>query len=180
MSFVDKIIGSLTPPESDETRFQARARARAETVPGDWLALLLDHHDQIEAAFDAVKQAQDASSRRQEQKRLAVLLTGHSSAEESVIYPEMVDTGHKTHASMAYEEQAMAKIQMALLDKIEPMTQDYLDKLEHIRGAVTHHMYQEESSWFLDLKSDLDKGRQALLAERYREETVRYAPDVFA
>jgi hypothetical protein len=45
---------------------------------------------------------------------------------------------------MAYEEQAMAKIQMALLDKIEPMTQDYLDKLEHIRGAVTHHVSGRE------------------------------------
>ena len=180
MSFLDKIIGSVTPPESDDTRLKARQQARAETQPGDWLALILDHHDQIEAAFAVVKAAPDASSRRQAERNLAVLLTGHSIAEEAVLYPEMADSGHKTHAAMAYEEQSMAKVQLALLEKIEPMTQDYLDKLEHIRGAVTHHMYQEETSWFLDLKSELPAGRQAAMAERYREEVGRYAGEALA
>jgi hemerythrin superfamily protein len=155
----------------------ARQEARAETQPGDWLAMILDHHDQIEAAFDAVKAAPDAASRRQAEKSLAIALTGHSIAEEAVLYPEMVDSGHKTHATTAYEEQSMAKVQMALLEKIEPMTQDYIDKLEHIRGAVTHHMYQEETDWFLDLKSEVPAARQAAMAERYREEVGRYVGD---
>ncbi len=179
MSFLDKVIGAVTPPESDETRLGARRAARVEARPGDWLSLILDHHDQIEEAFAAVKAAPDAGSRRAAQKLLAVRLTGHANAEETVLYPEMADSGHKSHAGMAYEEQAMAKIQMALLDKIERMTQDDLDKLEHIRGAVTHHMYQEESSWFLDLKSEVPEARQAALAERYQEEIGRYG-DAFA
>lgn len=180
MSFLDKIIGSITPPESDEHRLQVRAETRVETTPGDWLSLVLDHHDSIEAAFAQVKAAPDAASRRAAQRHLAILLTGHSNAEETVLYPEMADSGHKSHASMAYEEQAMTKVQLALLDKIEPMTQDYLDKLEHIRGAVTHHMFQEESSWFLDLKSQVPPERQALLASRFQEEMERYAGDVLA
>jgi hemerythrin-like domain-containing protein len=180
MSFLDKIVGAVTPPESDQTRFETRQRARAEARPGDWLSLILDHHDQIEAAFAAVKAAPDASGRRAAQKQLAVVLTGHSIAEEAVLYPEMADSGHKAHASMAYEEQSMAKVQMALLEKLDPMSQDFLDKLEHIRGAVAHHMYQEESSWFIDLKSELPASRQAEMTQRYREEVERYASDAFA
>jgi hypothetical protein len=180
MSFLDKIIGSITPPESDEHRLQVRAETRVETTPGDWLSLVLDHHDSIETAFAAVKAASDAADRRKAQRHLAILLTGHSNAEETVLYPEMADSGHKSHASMAYEEQAMTKVQLALLDKIDPMSQDYLDKLEHIRGAVTHHMFQEESDWFLDLKSQVPVERQALLADRFREEMERYAGDVLA
>jgi hypothetical protein len=81
---------------------------------------------------------------------------------------------------MAYEEQAMTKIQLALLETLDPISQDYLDKLEHIRGAVTHHMYQEESDWFLELKSDVDPMRQLHLGARFREEMERYSQNPVA
>jgi hypothetical protein len=174
MSLFDKIVAAVTPPESDETRMAARRHARSLAVPGDWLSQVLDHHDEIEAAFAAVKSAPDAEGQRVAQKQLAVILTGHSNAEESVLYPALVDEGHKAHAGLGYEEQAAAKVQMALLEKIEPMTQDYVDKLEHIRGAVTHHMYQEESSWFLDLQKEVPKADQVMLSRRYAEEIDRY------
>ena len=174
MSFLDKLVAAVAPPESDETRLETRARARAEAVPGGWLALVLDHHDQIEQGFAQVQAAADPHARRQAQRQLALILTAHSNAEEAVLYPEMADSGHKTHASMAYEEQAMAKVQMAALEKLDPMSQDYLDKLEHIRGAVTHHMYQEESDWFRDLQSDVPSDVDAHLVARYREEMDRY------
>jgi len=78
-----------------------------------------------------------------------------------------------------YTEQAGAKANMGELEYLNPMSQDYLDKLEHIRGAVAHHMYEEESARFLDLKK-LSPADQARLTERYAEEFDRYcrgAPD---
>lgn len=174
MSFLDKIVAAITPPESDETRLQARARARAEAVQGSWFSLVLDHHDRIEQAFADVKASQDGQTRLAKQRELQLILTGHSNAEEAVLYPEMAAAGHKSHAGLGYEEQAMTKVQMALLEKIDPMTQDYLDKLEHIRGAVTHHMYQEESDWFRELQSEIPESRQAHVAQRFKEEMERY------
>jgi hypothetical protein len=174
MSLFDKIVAAVTPPESDETRLEARAKARQLARPGDWLEQVLDHHDQIETAFAAVKGAAGADAQRAAQKRLALILTGHANAEESVLYPALVDDGHKAHAGLGYEEQAATKVQLALLERIEPLTDAYFDKLEHIRGAVTHHMYQEESSWFLDLQRELSDADQALLSSRYAEEIERY------
>ena len=75
---------------------------------------------------------------------------------------------------MAYTEQAAAKIQMGLLETLAPMSQDYLDKLEHIRGAVAHHVYEEEGTWFLELKEKLPAPDQVKLTQRYREEFDRY------
>ncbi len=73
---------------------------------------------------------------------------------------------------MGYNEQALAKIQMALLEKLPPMSDDFQDKLEHIEGAVLHHMYEEEGTWFLELKQ---KGEdQDRLTARFREEFDRY------
>ena len=127
-------------PSREETRLEARAHARDVAAPGDWLSQILDHHERIERAFAEVKSAADAVAQRAAQKDLAVILTGHSNAEEAVIYPALADAGEKGHAGLAYEEQAAAKVQMALLEKLEPLSQAYFDKLEHIRGAVTHHI----------------------------------------
>jgi hypothetical protein len=54
------------------------------------------------------------------------------------------------------------------------MSQDYLDKLEHIRGAVAHHVYEEEGNWFVDLKQKLAPADQTKLTFRYQQEFSRY------
>jgi hypothetical protein len=174
MSVVDKVIAAVTPPESDEARAEARQKARAAAQPGSWLEMALDHHLQIEAAFARVASAASSTERRMAQKELAILLTGHSNAEESVIYPALALNGEKAHAEMAYVEQSAAKIQMAALDDLDPMSQDYLDKLEHIRGAVAHHVYEEEGTRFLELVDKSNADLQARLTARYAEEYARY------
>jgi hypothetical protein len=63
---------------------------------------------------------------------------------------------------------------MGLLEGLPPMSQEYLDKLEHIRGAVAHHVYEEESTWFIELKQKLPGSDQAKLSQRYSEEFDRY------
>jgi hemerythrin superfamily protein len=175
MSLLDKIVASITPLESDEERLRARENARTQAVQGGWVHRIIDDHDRIERAFEAVRSAPDATAQKAAERELATLLNGHSAAEEAVIYPELVDTSQKGHATLGYEEQAATKVQLGLLGKIEPMTQDYLDKLEHIRGAVTHHMYQEENSWLVTLEREILSERQQLVLERYEEEMSRYA-----
>ena len=70
--------------------------------------MVLEHHQNIEAAFEAVKDADTAAAQRAAQKKLATLLTGHSVAEEAVLYPALADAGEKGHASTAYTEQSAA------------------------------------------------------------------------
>lgn len=173
MSIVDKVVAAVTPPESEEARMKARAKARAAAGPGDWLAMVLDHHLQIESAFAKVKDAADPSGRTRALKELATLLTGHSMAEEAALYPAMAQADEKGHATKAYTEQSAAKLQMGLLEDLPPMSQEFTDKLEHIRGAVAHHVYEEEGNWFLDLKNS-EKVDQAKLTMRYKEQFERY------
>lgn len=173
MSLLDKVVAAVTPPESEEARREARAKARAAAGSDDWLAIVLRHHEAIESAFAAVKTAPDATSRMAALKHLAILLTGHSNAEESVIYPALVRFGHKSHGMMGYTEQAGAKANMGELEYVDPMSQDFMDKLEHVRGAVAHHMYEEENDRFLDLKQ-IPAADQVRLTERFTEEFERY------
>jgi hypothetical protein len=73
---------------------------------------------------------------------------------------------------MGYNEQAMVKMQMALLEKLPPMSQEFTNELEQIEGAVLHHMYEEEGTWFLELQQKAES--QATLTRRFREEFERY------
>ncbi len=173
MSVLDKIVASVTPEASAEDKAKARAKARTAAGGSGWLAQVLDHHEQIEQLFAAVKAASGASARRAEQKRLAGLLTGHSIAEEAVLYPAMAMTNQKQHSGEAYTEQSAAKVQAAALEDLDPMSADFLDKLEHLRAAVSHHVYEEESEWFPKLREQ-DSTMQAKLSKRYREEFERY------
>lgn len=174
MSVIDKFVAAVTPPESEEARIEARAEARAMAPSGGWFAMILDHHVLLEDAFAATKAAGDAASRTAALKHLGVVLTGHAIAEEAVVYPGMGEAGHRTHATMGYDEQVMVKMQMAMLEQLDPMSEDFDDKLEHIRGAVAHHMYQEEGTWFPELHNDAPAADQAMITKRYNEEWSRY------
>ncbi|WP_298285174.1 hemerythrin domain-containing protein [Novosphingobium sp.] len=177
MTLLDRFIAAVTPPESEEDRLEARTKAAGAAMPGDWLDQILQHHMDIEDAFASIKAATDASSRTAALKELSVRLTGHAIAEEAVIYPALAQDGEKTHAGMGYDEQAMTKVQMALLEQLPPMSDDFMEKLEHIEGAVAHHVYAEEGNWFLDLKKNASDEQQVLLTQRYAEEYARYVGD---
>ena len=175
MSVMDSLkeaVG-ITPTYTSEKREEVRATARAAASSGDWLSMVLDHHVQLEQAFAAVKAAGDEAARGAAQKWLAVLLTGHANAEEAVLYPAMENSG-QSGASHAYHEQAMAKTEMAALDDLPKMSQDYLDKLEEIRLAVQHHMIEEESGWFVELKKAATPAHNAKYTKLYTEEFERY------
>jgi hypothetical protein len=177
MSIIDKVVAAVTPPESDEARSKARAKARASAGTDDWLGMVLDHHEKIETAFAAVQAAADPASRIKSLKALATLLTGHSIAEEAALYPALAGADEKGHAVKAYTEQSAAKLELGLLQDLPPMSQEFLDKLEHLEGAVAHHVYEEESNWFLDLKSKTLAADQVKLTKRYQEQFARYLGD---
>jgi hypothetical protein len=63
---------------------------------------------------------------------------------------------------------------MAALEVMDPMSEDYLDKLGHLEGAVKTHVFQEESDWFIDMKEQAPADAQAHATARYKEESERY------
>lgn len=177
MGLLDKMMAAVTPLESDDTRMQIRAKARAVAPPDSWMSLVLDHHEAIEECFEDVCNASDNHSRQTSFMRLATLLNGHSLAEEVVLYPALALNGEKSDATEGYSEQAATKIQMAALEDMDPASQDYLDKIRHVRGAVLHHMYEEENEWFPELLGKCDVSKHHVLTMRYQEEFLRYTGD---
>jgi hemerythrin superfamily protein len=176
MSFLDRIAATIMPPESESDRIEARAKAEELSRTNGWLAMAIDHHRQIEAAFAAaLDPSADAPGRREAVKQLATVLNGHSLAEEVVLYPALVEAGGKVGATMAYEEQSMTKVQMHKLEHLDPMSHEWREKLEHIQGAVLHHIYEEESAHFPKIVENCAGGETAMLTQRFAQEFERYA-----
>lgn len=171
MSIVDKVIAAVTPPESDEARAEATLKARQAAGANDWLSMALDHHEQIRTSVTAALSAAPAE-RPMALKRLAVVLNGHALAEEIVLYPALAKAHEKGHANMAYTEQTATKMQMAELERLDHASNDWTEKLEHIQGALLHHMFEEEGTWFLEIKEQYDN--QPMLTQRFKEEYERY------
>lgn len=174
MSIIDQAIAAVTPLASDEDRQEARQKARACARPGDWLSQILEHHLGLETAFAEVKAAGDAGARTAALKQLGLLLVGHAQAEEVVIYPAMTEAGETGKSGLAYQQQATVKVEMAMLEALDPTSEDFTDKLEHIRGAVAQHMYEEEGTWFPTVVQEATPTQQAKITERYAEEYERY------
>ncbi|GAA0541355.1 hypothetical protein FHS83_000128 [Rhizomicrobium palustre] len=178
MLIVDKFIAAVTPMESEKDRADARAKAFAAAEPGDWLSLVLNHHLELEDALAAIEELSTPGERRDAFKEFSIFLVGHAIAEEGVIYPALAAHSEAGHANMAYSEQAAVKIEMAVLEQLDPLSEEFEDKLEAVKGALLHHMYEEESDWFLALKKNATPADQELMTNRYAEEFDRYTGDM--
>ena len=164
MSFLDRIAAAIAPAATDEQRMEARRQLEQLAASEPFAQDILDQHRQIEALFQRAR-AESGMGAQEAVEELSVLLSAHSMAEEAVVYPEISDHSGKAHAGMAYEEHAMTKVQFAALQKLEPTSTDWHEKLDHIESAVQQHVYQEEGSWLPDVI------RYAPMAERQRMNT---------
>jgi len=86
---------------------------------------IVDHHRQLETAFRSVKAALSAAERNRAHNELKMVLA--------------------THADPA---QASVTAELAALEKLQPMTREYYQKLEHIRSAVADAREAVEDQWF--------------------------------
>lgn len=173
MSFLDRIAAAVLPAASDEDRAQARLQLE-ELAEGEAFAEdIIRQHKQIEQLFSSARDGA-GSNAEEAVSKLAMLLTGHSMAEEAVIYPEVSSHSGKTHAGMAYEEHAVTKIELAELQKLHPGSQEWREKLEHIESAVQQHVYQEESSWLPDVIRNAPLDERQRMSVEFREYFDRF------
>jgi hypothetical protein len=174
MNAFDKIVSSVTPPESEEKRAQAHQKARAAARPGDWLSMILDHHEGLVSVFDEIRACDTPEGRHAGLRKFERLFAGHAIAEEMVVYPAQSLADEKMSADMGYTEQTAAKMQIAALEVMDPMSQPFLDKLGHLEGAVKHHIHEEEDKRFVQLMQRSSPEEVERVTARYREEYERY------
>lgn len=173
MSFLDRIAAAMAPAASDEDRAEARRKIQELAVGQPFAEDIVRQHKAIEQLFAKARGGTGAEAQATVVE-LAMLLNGHSQAEEAVVYPEVSSLSGKVHAGMAYEEHAMTKVQLAELQKMQPGTKEWREKLDHIESAVQQHVYQEESSWLPDVIRDAPADVRQRISVEYRDYFDRF------
>ena len=168
MTFLDRIAAAIAPAATDEQCKEARRKLEQLAASEPFAQDILEQHRQIEALFQKARIASGLGA-QEAVEELAILLSAHSMAEEAVVYPEISDHSGKAHASMAYEEHAMAKVQLAALQKLDPDTKEWHEKLDHVESAVQQHVYQEEGSWLPDVIRYAPVSERQRMSTEYRE-----------
>lgn len=140
---------------------------------GDLVTQLLDQHDQVRAAIDAVAKTTTAKSRQEAFDHLRELLSRHETAEEMIVRPltRRFDNGDAV-ANARMDEENKSKEVLAELEHLDIASVEFARLFETFGQAVLEHAQAEEVYEFPLLRRNLDADRSQeaeehlLLAEK--------------
>jgi hemerythrin superfamily protein len=146
----------------------AEDRAKASELPeGDVIRILLEQHAQVRDLF-AELQAAPASGRKDLFDDLRALLAVHETAEEMVLRPQADGDAWKHVADQRNQEEREANEVLADLERLDPQTEAFLEKLTVFEKAVDEHAEAEESEEFPRVLSSCDADERRKLGDRLR------------
>jgi hypothetical protein len=145
----------------------------------DVVELIMKDHREVERLFEQLRT--DPASRPGALPVLTTLLTTHSRAEESEVYPVVADEiGKADHVAHSQEEHVEADELLAKLAETDPDGADFLPALEKVVEAVSHHIEEEEETVLADMREGLTAERRAELGDAFlaeREKHLGEQPD---
>lgn len=143
----------------------------------DVVDLILKDHRELERLFDTLLNQPD--QRANLVPVMTTLLTAHSRAEESEVYPAARAAGATKDVEHSQKEHLEAD-QLALrVAETDPDSADFPTALQELVDAVKHHIGEEEETLLPDIRERIDEERRAELGVAFlavREEKLGDQP----
>lgn len=132
----------------------------------DVVSLIMTDHRELERLFGMLENQPD--SRPLVVPVVAALLTAHSRAEESVVYPAArEEAGETDQVEHSQEEHLEAEKLLHELADTDPNSAQFETRLRKFVEAVSHHVQEEESSVLPGMRSQLSDDRRRELGEAF-------------
>lgn len=131
----------------------------------DVVDLIMQDHREFERLF--------AELENEPEKRpallpvLATLLTAHSRAEESDVYPAAAGAGGSDDVAHSQEEHVEADQILERLVACDPTSSEFADVLAELVEAVTHHLQEEEETVLPHMRETMPADRLEALGEAF-------------
>jgi len=138
----------------------------------DVIEVLEHDHREVEQMFGELESLRGAStdeakSRRKEvTDQVTIELVRHSVAEEVLVYPKVEDKVSAEEAEHARKEHAEAEQTLKRLEKLDPDDSGFDDELATLMGEIRHHIEDEESEMFADMRRVIDHDELRTLGAR--------------
>jgi hemerythrin superfamily protein len=141
----------------------------------DAIVLLKNDHKEIRRLFAQFDKAGENATATKGQlvKKIIELLTVHTYLENEVMYPEVRKLMPDLEEDIleSYEEHHVADVLCAELMALDPDNERFDAKTTVLIESVTHHIEEEESDWFPEVRSGV--GRKQLQEIGAKMESMR-------
>lgn len=135
-------------------------------------ALIEQDHREFERLFDQLRQNHD--ERAEFASHLTMLLTAHSRAEESEVYPAAAKSGDADEVAHGIDEHLEADRLLAELAAQEPASAGFDRVLGELNRVVTHHIEEEEATVLQHIAERLSGERRDELGRAFMAMRGRY------
>ncbi|MEV6415794.1 hemerythrin domain-containing protein [Kribbella sp. NPDC051718] len=148
-------------------------------MAADVVDLIMQDHREVERLFDELKNNPD--KRKGLVPVLTTLLSAHSRAEESAVYPAAAaEADEADDVAHSQEEHIEADQLLAELAATDPDSAAFDKALQNLVDAVTHHVEEEETKVLPGMRANLSQERLLELGEAFaasRKEHLGDQPD---
>jgi len=140
--------------------------------------LIMNDHRELERIFDELMTKPE--TRPTLVPVMITLLTAHSRAEESEVYPAAADAGGSHDVEHSQKEHLEADQLAAKVADTDFDSPDFADVLQKLIDGVKHHVEEEESTVLPHMRENLDDARLEELGQAFldaRREHLGDMPD---
>ncbi|GAA3518401.1 hemerythrin domain-containing protein [Nocardioides daeguensis] len=131
----------------------------------DVVDLIMGDHRELERLFDSLLNEPD--KRAALVPVMTTLLTAHSRAEESEVYPAAREAGGEDDVEHSQKEHLEADQLALALSRTDPASPDFTTALQQLVDAVRHHVEEEETTVLPGMRERIDEARRAELGEAF-------------
>jgi hemerythrin superfamily protein len=148
----------------------------------DALELLEHDHRTVEALFDRFKTAkeeQDTQGMADTAQRIFAELEVHTAVEEEIFYPESQKVGGEAEELVAegIQEHHVVKVLMDEIRALRPGQEEWEAKLTVLIENVEHHVEEEETELFPQLREAFGQDRLDRMGEAMMQAKQRHQLD---
>jgi hemerythrin superfamily protein len=126
-----------------------------DTTTIDALELLMEQHEEVETLIDEIEDADDPDEKMRLFEQLADKLAAHSTIEEKLFYPAVMDESTRELLVESTEEHLSVKRLLADLMELDAEDEHFDAKLTVLRDQVVHHAHEEEEGELFPLVREL-------------------------
>jgi hypothetical protein len=138
--------------------------------------LIMNDHRELERIFDELMTQPD--KRANLVPVMITLLTAHSRAEESEVYPAAADAGGSDDVEHSQKEHLEADQLAAAVAEADVDSPDFPEALQKLIDAVKHHVDEEESTVLPGMRENLDAGRLDELGQAFLRSRAEHLGDM--
>jgi hemerythrin superfamily protein len=142
----------------------------------DPIAMLKQDHREAAAMLKQLAESKPGAARRKTTEKLVAALTLHMAIEEDLVYPLVAQRVGEDEEQEAQTEHTLAREGLAKMSQLVAEG-GYGAAVAMVTAGIKHHVKEEETEIFPELKSKLDRAELASLGDQVtaRKKTKRRA-----